>query len=152
MNHFERLMQMYYRAPIHEFYQGIEINVEDSKTDIKLPIDNRYHHAGDFAHGSIYFKLMDDACYFACQSMVTDAFLVTTNFNVHLLRPIFDGSIIAKGKVDFQSQNLYTASAQLFNEQGKLVGSGQGQFMKSKVKLDEVDDYAGDHPNPKPRI
>lgn len=128
------------------------MQVADGEATIELTIDGRYHHAGNFAHGSVYFKLLDDACYFACQSKVKDFFLVTSNFNIHLLRPIYDGVITARGKIDFQSQNLFTASAELINEKGKLVGSGTGQFMKSKVSLEEVDDYSGDHsPNPQPR-
>jgi len=142
MNHFQRLEQMYSAAPIHEFYEGITLKVSEASTEISLNIDRRYHHAGNFVHGSVYFKMLDDAGYFACQSVVTDLFLVTSSFNVHLLRPIFTGVIVAKGKVEHQSQNLYTASAQLFDETGKLLGSGQGQFLKSKMRLGDVKDYA----------
>lgn len=141
MTHFQRLEQMYARAPIHEFYEGIRIKVEEKKTEIQLNIDRRYHHAGNFAHGSVYFKMLDDTCYFACQSVVTDFFLVTSSFNIHLLRPIFTGVIVARGNVEHQSQNLFTASALLFDEAGKLLGSGQGQFLKSKMRLEDVTDY-----------
>ena len=85
--------------------------------------------------------MLDDVCYFACQSVVTDFFLMKSSYSVHLLRPFFTGVIVAKGKVEHQSQNLYTASAQLFDEAGKLLGSGQGQFLRSKMKLEEVKDY-----------
>ena len=141
MDHFERLMQMYHRAPVHDFYEGIQISVSGKKAEISLPIDRRYYHAGNTIHGSVYFKLLDDACYFACQSVVTDFFLLTSSFHIHLLRPVSSGIITAVGKADFVSMNLCTASAELFNEKGKLVGSGQGQFMKSKLKLGDVEAY-----------
>ena len=35
-------------------------------------------------HGSVYFKALDDAAYFAVSSLVTDYLLVTVSFNLHL--------------------------------------------------------------------
>ncbi len=142
MNHFERLMQMYQLAPIHEHYPGINMLVEEERAEVTLDIDRRYFHAGEFAHGAVYFKLLDDCCYFACQSVETENFLVTTNLNVNLMRPIFKERIIAKGKVDFISSNLYTASGELFNEKGKLCGTAQASFMRSKGILGDVEMYS----------
>ncbi|MBN4082133.1 PaaI family thioesterase [bacterium AH-315-B15] len=141
MNHFERLMQMYQLAPIHESYPGIQILVEDKVAEVSLDVDRRYFHAGEFAHGAIYFKLLDDCCYFACQSVETSHFLVTTNLNVNLMRPIFKEKIIAKGRVDFISANLFTATGELFNEKGKLCGTAQASFMRSKGAIEDVEMY-----------
>ena len=132
---------MYRLAPIHEHYPGIKILVEDRYAEVTLDVDRRYFHAGESSHGAIYFKLLDDACYFACQSIETQNFLVTTNLNVNLLRPIFKEKIIAKGKVDFISANLFTASAELFNEKGKLCGTAQASFMRSKGTMEDVEMY-----------
>lgn len=141
MQHFESLKKMYSLAPIHQFYQGIELLLEPNKAEIHLNIDERYFHGGMSTHGSVYFKLLDDAAYFACQSVIEDFFIVTTNFNVNLLRPILKGKIYAKGEVDFISQNLFTASSKLYDEKGRLCGTGQGQFVKSKLALSAVKDY-----------
>ena len=141
MDHFQRLKRMYETAPLHDFYKGIEIFIQDKQSEIQLSTDSRYHHAGNAVHGSVYFKLLDDCCYFACQSVVRDQFLVTTNFNINLLRPIFDEKLIAKGKLDFASANLFTASGELYNEKGKLCATGQGQFVRSKVSLEDISTY-----------
>ncbi len=138
MNHFERLIKMYADAPIHDFYENIELSMFDKRAEITLDIDERYFHAGMSAHGSVYFKLLDDAAYFACQSVVTDFFLVTSNFNVNLLRPITKCKVKAIGKIIMDGNKILTASAELFDEKGRIVGSGSGQFVKSKLSLDVV--------------
>ena len=48
---------------------------------------------------SPYFKLLDDAAFFAVHSIVTDVFVLTTSFNINLIRPVSSGVITAKGKV-----------------------------------------------------
>ena len=45
-------------------------------------------HAADAAHGTVYFKMMDDAAFYACNSLVTDRFLLTTAFNLLFTRPL----------------------------------------------------------------
>jgi len=140
MTHFDRLIKIYAKAPIHNFYKGIELVVEENKSTVILPITPNFFQGGMSTHGSVYFKLLDDAAYFACQSVIEDFFIVTTNFNISLLRPINKGNITAIGKVDFTSQQLFTATAELFDARGRLCGKGQGQFMKSKLPLSAVEE------------
>lgn len=139
MTHFQRLLNIYKAAPIHTFYEGISMELFTEKSVISLPIKPAYFHAGMSAHGSVYFKLLDDAAYFACQSVIEDYFILTTNFNVNLLRPMKKGTVRAEGTVDFISTNLFTASARLYDEKGRLCATGQGQFMKSKIHLSNLD-------------
>lgn len=139
--HYKRLENMYLSAPMHTYYAGIKLDVESKKSVVTLPIKPDFFHAGMSAHGSIYFKVLDDAAYFACQSEIEDFFIVTTNFSINLLRPITKGTIKAVGGVDFISQNLFTASSKLYDERGRLCGTGQGQFMKSRVPLSGVESY-----------
>ncbi len=46
------------------------------------------YHAAGAAHGTLYFKMMDDAAFYACNSMVSDRFLLTTAFNLVFTRPL----------------------------------------------------------------
>jgi len=141
MEHFKRLIEMYYAAPIHNFYEGIEMKLEKQSAEISLPIDERYFHAAMSAHGSVYFKLLDDAAYFASQTEIEDFFIVTTSFNIQLLRPINKGIITAVGQSEFISKQLIAASSKLYDEKGRLCGTGKGQFLKSKLSLDSIDHY-----------
>jgi len=92
-------------------------------------------------HGSVYFRLLDDAAFFAANSVVTDVFILTTSFYLNLYRPVKGGRLKAIGKLRFQSRNYLTAEASLFDEKGREVASGTGNFAKSKVVLSEEIGY-----------
>ena len=141
MSHFKRLLDMYKAAPIHKFYENISMELSKGQSKISLPVDQRYFHAAMAAHGSVYFKLLDDAAYFACQTEITDRFIVTTSFSIQLLRPITAGTIYAEGTVDFISKELFSAHSNLYDEKGRLCGTGHGQFVKSKLAIDKASGY-----------
>ena len=141
MTHHERLIRLYKKAPIHDFYQGLDLQLEAGKAVITLPVDARYFHGGMAVHGSVYFKLLDDAAYFACQTMVHDFFILTTNFNISLRRPITAGLLTATGLFESVSDNVLKGTATLTDDQGKVCGTGTGEFMKSKTGLGDLRDY-----------
>lgn len=142
MNHFERLTRLYQKAPIHDFYKNISIEIIDKSCSISLPIDSRYFHGGMAVHGSVYFKLLDDAAYFACQSQVHDFFILTTNFTISLTRPVVDGILTAKGTFTSSDGVVFKGIAILTDSNGKLCGKGEGEFRKSKTALSEIADYS----------
>jgi uncharacterized protein (TIGR00369 family) len=140
--HFRKLENMYRIANINtELFENSSIRVDDGTAEIQLEVSEKYFHALNAVHGSVYFKLLDDAAYFAVNSIVRDVFVLTTSFNLHLIRPITGGALRAVGKVRFKSRDLFIAEATLFNEQGKEVAFGTGHFAKSKIALSEVPGY-----------
>lgn len=135
-SHFRKLEKMYLRANLNtHYYDTTTIKISKKQVEIGLTIHEKYFHALGAIHGSVYFKLLDDAAFFAVNSIVTDVFVLTTNFNIQLLRPVNEGTVKAVGKVRFQSRNLLIADATLFSEEGKEVAFGTGNFAKSKVAL-----------------
>jgi acyl-coenzyme A thioesterase PaaI-like protein len=52
---------------------------------------------GGAAHGTIYFKMLDDAAFYAANTLVTDRFLLTTSFNLLFSRPVRGGGSLPKG-------------------------------------------------------
>lgn len=140
--HFNKLEQMYLSAPVNrEIYKGITIAVSDETATLTLPIDSRYFHAAGAIHGSVYFKLLDDAAFFAVNSIVRDVFVYTVSFNTQLLRPVADGIVKATGEVKFKSASLFIADSVLYDEKGRIVGRGTGNFMKSRIALTEEIGY-----------
>jgi acyl-coenzyme A thioesterase PaaI-like protein len=79
--------------------------------------------------------LLDDAAFFAVNSVVQDVFVYTVSFNVQLLRPVSDGIITSTGELKFKSKNLFIADSILVDDKNKLVGKGSGSFMRSKIEL-----------------
>jgi uncharacterized protein (TIGR00369 family) len=136
--HFRKLERMYLSAPVNnEVYSGITINISQEKAEITLPIEEKYFHAAHAIHGSVYFKMLDDAAFFAVNSIVEDVFVYTVSFNVQLLRPVSSGILRSVGELKFKSNNLFIADSTLFDENDKLTGRGSGNFMRSKIELTE---------------
>jgi len=141
-NHFRRLELMYDAANINaQFFSEYEMRIEKEKCTLTLDISDKYHHAMGSMHGALYFKLLDDASYFAANSVLEEFALVTSSFNLHFLRPFTTGKITAIGQLRYKSKNLFIADATLRNADGKEIGFGTGHFARSRVKLEEVDGY-----------
>ncbi len=137
-DHFRKLERMYLSAPLNkQIYTGIEIHISNEKAVINLAIEPKFFHAANAIHGSVYFKMLDDAAFFAVNSVVPDVFVYTVLFNVQLLRPVSRGIIRSTGELKFRSNNLFIADSMLIDENNKLIGRGSGSFMKSKIELTE---------------
>lgn len=135
-DHYRKLERMYLGAKLNQqYYDNTTVTIGHETAEIGLTISEKFFHALGAIHGSVYFKLLDDAAFFAVNSIVEDAFVLTTNFNIQLVRPANQGVVKAIGKVRFKSRNLWVAESTLFNEQGKEIAFGTGNFAKSKVAL-----------------
>jgi len=142
MEHYRKLERMYLSANMNtHIYQTTEITIEDEIAIISMTIDPKYFHALGAIHGSVYFKLLDDAAFFAVNSIVKDAFVLTTSFNINITRPISEGKITATGKLKFKSRNLFVAESTLVDEKGREIAFGTGNFAKSRVALTEEIGY-----------
>ena len=130
---FHALERMYLSAPINDFFRPA-IHIEEGTAVIRMPVRPDMHHAAHAAHGSVYFKALDDAAFFAVQSLVPDVFVLTSTFQVHLLAPVVEGEMVATGKVVHQSKRLFVAEATL-QVAGKTVALGNGTFMRSAITL-----------------
>jgi len=133
--HFEALVAMYDRAPINKWFQPRLRIPEAGSAEIDLPVREDFHHAAHAIHGAVYFKALDDATFFAVQSLVTDLFMVTSSFQLYFLRPVSDGQLSARGQVVSRSKRLYIAEGVLLDSRGKEVARGNGTFMPSSIQL-----------------
>ncbi|EDP97065.1 PaaI family thioesterase [Kordia algicida OT-1] len=142
MEHYQKLVRMYLTSNMNtQLYESTEMMVEDEKAIIKMTIDPKYFHALGAIHGSVYFKLLDDAAFFAVNSIVKDAFVLTTSFNINIIRPVSKGVITATGTLKFKSRNLFVAESILVDEKGREIAFGTGNFAKSKIPLTEEIGY-----------
>ena len=136
--HYEKLRNMYMKAKINTlFFDTTQGKIENEKATISLDISDKYLHALGAIHGTIYFRMLDDSAYFAANSVEMNTFLLTSSFHINILRPVNKGRITAVGKLKFKSKNLLVAESTLFNEAGKKLAFGTGNFMKSKIELTE---------------
>ena len=139
--HFTRLQQMYLAAPINNFYKPV-INVSEGQADIEIELSEKFYHAADAVHGSVYFKMLDDAAFFAASSLETEVFMLTTSFTTYLTRPVSSGKMKAIGKVVNKNRSQLIAEAIVYDADNKEIGRGNGIFVRSKVPLSEARGYS----------
>ena len=140
--HFERLIRMYGSAPINEYFRPTLRFPREGDAEIELDVRPDFFHAAHAMHGAVYFKALDDATFFAAQSLLTDCFVLTSTFHLCLLRPVTGGHLVARGKVVSRSKRVYIADGVLSNEDGKEVARGTGTFMPSTTVLGPALGYA----------
>jgi uncharacterized protein (TIGR00369 family) len=139
--HFRRLEHMYATAPINQFFRPTLV-VSEGRADISIPVKREFFHAAQALHGSVYFKALDDAAFFAVNSLLEDRFALTVTFNIYLLRPVSEGTIQATGRVVHRSKRLYVAESVLVDAAGLEVARGSGTFMTSSIALTPEIGYA----------
>jgi len=139
-DHFRKLESLYLSAGINAFYQP-GITVSEGAAEISVAVEPKYFHSGHSVHGSIYFKLLDDACYFACQSMETRYFMVTSSFNIQFIAPVAAGTLTARGTLTAATRSVSLAHGEVYDDRNRLVATGNGSFMKSRLSLGEEVGY-----------
>jgi len=133
--HFRRLERMYAAAPINAYFQPRLHIPQAGVAELRLTIRPDFHHAAGAAHGAVYFKALDDATFFAANSVVEDVFVLTVSFNLYLTRPIAEGEVIARGRLISRSKRLYLAEAILEDQRGREIARGSGAFMPGSTGL-----------------
>lgn len=139
--HFRALESLYAAAPINRLFESTLVIVAAGESRISFALDERYYHAAGAAHGTSYFKMLDDAAFYAANSLVTDRFLLTTAFNLLLTRPLSGGAVTAEGRWVSGQRRVLIAEARLIDAGGEEVARGTGTFMRSRIPLASLPGY-----------
>lgn len=139
--HFRALEALYASAPINKIWDSRLEIAESGVSRITFTLDERYHHAAGATHGTSYFKMLDDAAFYAANSLVSDRFLLTTGFNLLFTKPITEGPVIAEGRWISGHRRVFVAEARLLDAEGEEAGRGTGTFMRSRISLSSLDGY-----------
>lgn len=141
--HFRALESLYAAAPINRLFESTLEIPESGIARIHFTIDSRFYHAGGAAHGTSYFKMLDDAAFYACNSLLTDRFLLTTAFNLLLTRPLKEGPVVAEGRWVSGQRRVFIGEARLVDAEGNEAARGTGTFMRSSIPLAGLPGYGG---------
>ena len=139
--HFTALQNMYLAAPINAFFRPT-IDVAEAMATIEIEVSDKLFHAARAVHGSVYFKMLDDAAFFAANSLEREVFVLTTSFTTYLTRPVSSGRLRSVGKVVNHNKSQLIAEAIVYDSAGNDIGRGSGVFMRSKILLRETPGYA----------
>jgi len=138
--YYRKLENNYAAAPINAFYNPV-MRVSEGTSEIEIDVTDKLFHAGGAVHGSVYFKMLDDAAFFAIHSYRQDAYYLTTSFTTYIIRPVSSGKLKAIGKVINKSKSQCIAEAILYDSNGNEVGRGNGVFTLSKIKTSNPMEY-----------
>lgn len=139
--HYRALESLYASAPVNALFPSRLSITGAGAARIEFDVDESVFHAAGAAHGTIYFKMLDDAAFYAANSLVSDRFLLTTGFNLHFTAPIRSGKVIAEGRWISGKRRVFVAEARLVNEDGDEIGRGTGTFMRSRIALSGLPGY-----------
>ena len=79
--------------------------------------------------------MMDDAAFYACNSLVTDRFLLTTAFNLLFTRPLRGGDGGRGRALGERRRRVFVGEARLIDADGEEAARGTGTFMRSHIPL-----------------
>ncbi|RMH78490.1 MAG: PaaI family thioesterase [Calditrichaeota bacterium] len=139
-DHFRALENMYLAAPINQIFNP-KITVSRGMAEIEIELSEKYHHSGGAVHGSVYFKMLDDAAFFAANSYETEVFVLTTSFTIYLIRPVSKGRLKAIGKVVNKTGSQFIAESVVYDSKDTEIGRGNGIFVRSKLPLTQARGY-----------
>ena len=132
--HFRKLERMYLSAPTNVYYNP-GIKIWSGNAEVTLEVKTDYFHAASAVHGSVYFKLLDDAAYFSINSLVIESMLLTVSFSLQFFRPVLQGQLRAVGTVLQHGRRISSAESVLYDSRGRVCAKGSGSFMRSDVQL-----------------
>lgn len=145
--HYRALERLYVSAPINQKFASRLTIPGEGLSRLSFTVTPEDYHAAGAAHGTIYFKMLDDAAFYAANTLVTDRFLLTTSFNLLFTRPLRAGIVTAEGRWVNGRRRVFVAEARLIDEEDEEIGRGTGTFMRSRIPLSSLPGYAAEGPS-----
>jgi uncharacterized protein (TIGR00369 family) len=98
---------------------------------VKLKMRDELRQPYGVLHGGATASLIDTAMAFACISCLPEGEKTTTiDLTVHYLRPHTEGEIFCTAKVVRNGKRIQTVSAEVVNEEGKLIATSLSTYTK----------------------
>ncbi len=123
------------RAPIAKTF-GMILSYKNVDTEnnlearIDLPYNPSLDHALGGIHGGIYSTMIDNAAWFVSAAISPlSTWVATSDLSIRLLEPVSESHMYSIGNVIKTGKRIIVAKADLFEESGKLVGTGTGSFV-----------------------
>ncbi len=138
--HYRKLENMMRSAPFMQL-TGVDVKIKKGEAEIILPVKRDFFHAAGAMHGALYFLALDNAAFFAVNSLVEDLFVLTTSFTTYITRPVSDGVVKAVGKVVYQNRTQFIAEAVMYDSRNNEIARANGVFVRSKIPLSDKIGY-----------
>jgi uncharacterized protein (TIGR00369 family) len=139
--HLRALERLYASAPVNQLFESHLSLPAAGQSAIDFEVSPDLYHAAGAAHGTVYFKMLDDAAFYAANGFVSDRFLLTTAFNLHFTKPMKAGRAVAEGRWISGRRRVFVAEARIVDSSGDECARGTGTFLRSHIALASLDGY-----------
>ncbi|MDY0376751.1 MAG: PaaI family thioesterase [Desulfobacterium sp.] len=133
-DHFTKLENMMHSGSFMQ-WNGARVSITKGAAQITFPVRRDFYHSAGAMHGAMYFLALDNAAFFAANSLVEDVFVLTTSFTTYITRPVSEGIVTAFGKVVNYNRTQFIAESVMYNDDDKEIARANGIFVRSKTLL-----------------
>ncbi len=107
------------------------VDIRPNEAVIEIEMSDDLRQPSGVLHGGVTATIIDTAMAFAVRTHLADTeFSATIDLTVHYLRPHTTGTITCTGKVVRAGKRIFTVSADVENEEGKLIATGLSTYTR----------------------
>ena len=127
----QRAAEMIKKVPYARLL-GIElVDIKRGEAVAKMKMRDELRQPYGVLHGGATASLIDTAMAFAVIASTAEGEIATTvDLTVHYLRPVTEGEIVCTAKMVRAGKRILTISAEVVNEQGKLIATALSTYTK----------------------
>ncbi len=111
---------------------GMElVELRPDKASIKIEMRDELRQPSGVLHGGVTATLIDTAMAFAVRTRLEPATATATiDLTVHYLRPHLSGTFTCTARIVRAGKRIFTVSADVVNEGGKLIATGLSTYTR----------------------
>lgn len=107
------------------------MDIKPSEATIAVELRDDLRQPSGIMHGGVTATLIDTAMAFAVRTHLEDhEFTATIDLTVHYLRPHASGTATCTAKIVRAGKRIFTVSAEVANEEGKLIATGLSTYTR----------------------
>lgn len=107
------------------------VDLEPGIAKIAIEMRDDLRQPSGVLHGGVTATLIDTAMAFAVRTRLPiDAATATIDLTVHYLRPHLTGKFICTATIVRAGKRIFTVSAEVHNEEGKLIATGISTYTR----------------------
>ena len=138
--HLRALETLYASAPINRWFAST-LALPAGRCGIDFSLSPDSFHAAGAAHDTLYLKMLDDAAFYAANTLVSDRFLLTTAFNAHFTKALKRGQARAEGRWISGRRRVFVAEARTIDSSSEECVHDTGTFLRLPIALSGLVGY-----------
>ena len=111
---------------------GMElVDIRPDEAVIKIEMRDELRQPSGVLHGGVTATLIDTAMAFAVRTRIPkEEATATIDLTIHYLRPHTEGTFTCTARVLRAGRRIFTVTADVTNEQGKLIATGLSTYTR----------------------